>query len=176
MKIYKANTLTDKQKHILDPDLQSYDYEQELYSYFKQLTIPHNVCYIIGIYIQFDIDKIIYESNPNLYQKFSDRLKETIRKQLELYDGEILDTNTNTFFITMFDIPEETIVIACLNLHKTIHKKLFYQRTLHIRTGIYFSHSKIKAYQFYKMSKDQFENTLKHDHSVISVKYISTIQ
>ncbi|MEG0366702.1 MAG: hypothetical protein RR585_07690 [Coprobacillus sp.] len=177
MKIYTANTLTNT-KRILDPDNQDKVYQTNnyLHSYFKQLTIPQSVIYIIGIYIEFEIDQLLYEDNQLLYQNISKKILEVIQSHLDIGNAELLNMNSNFFFITMFDVLEDTLVLACLDLYKNLTSHTLYEHKINIHTGIYFSNTDIQAYQFFEMSKEQFENTLTHDQSLISVKYLSSIK
>lgn len=178
MKVYNINSIENTNNHILDPDYQylENDSNYNLYHFFKQLTIPQNAKYLVGIYIELAIGEIIYENNSFIYEKFAHHIQEWIEKFLNFNDAELFNMNSNVFFLTMCDVPEEELVLACLKLNHDLNNRAFDKHKLQIRAGIYFSGTLISPFLFYQLSKEQFANTLNHNGSLVSVKYFSLMK
>ncbi|MEG0368100.1 MAG: hypothetical protein RR585_14755 [Coprobacillus sp.] len=96
-----------------------------------------------------------------------------------MYDfgnANLFNDFSNTFFLTMFDVSEEQIQFAFLQLYQTITaKKLSYHHkdyTFDIHCGVYTSHAYISPHDFFMLSQEQFQNTMQHQ-SLISIKALT---
>lgn len=169
------------QQHILDPD---YEYNHHIernimHDYFKYMNKPTDVSFIVGIYIDYTITHLTYHQHPKLYEKFSSRLQAQLEKYFDFDYTGLFNGNSHYFFLTLFDISEEIILQHTLQFIKQMSQKhfsLFNQDThIQLKVGIYFSHPYIHPYQFYDSCKKQYENTLLHQTTLLSVKSLSSI-
>lgn len=165
-----------KFNHILDPDYvyNTYTEKDLLYDYFKTLNKPSDVYTITGIYITYELQNFSFENNPQLYDKLSQHLEKEIVTHLDIGHANLFNNHTNHFFITMFDIDENIIVLSTLQFINNFKQKslqLHQKKCSFIfKIGLYFSHPYINPYDFYNSCKNQYENTLTDHHSLLSIK------
>jgi len=180
MFIYKSENCSPISYHILDPDCTNHAQfnENQLYSFFKSLTIPDNVHIIVGIYIEYNIDHILYEKYPHVYSKFNHYIEKEITQYLDFANAHMYPFHHN-YFIIMFDANEDEVIEALTQLYQNLKKKNFTynekEYSFSLRCGVYFSHPYIQPYTFFEATHEQFLHTLSHTHSFISIKHLMTM-
>ena len=179
MHIYNYKQNSQSPHHILDPDYTYHtSYEAEiLYHFFKNLIIPQNINTMASIYIEYQVLPFLFVKYPFIYQKISPYILKEIMQYLDFGNANLYTNQTNMFFIIMFDVTSEQINTAFLNLKKHLIQKNFLYKNhncqFDIKCGVYFSHTYIHPFEFYKCAQEQFNNTLKHEEIMISIKELS---
>lgn len=162
--------------HILDPDYvyNTYDERDTLYPYFKNLIIPNEVHFIVGIYIKYEILNINYQTHPQVYQKFSLPIQSKIQKYLDYGCANLFSNNANHYFLTMFNVEEDDVITSLIHLIENLKTKEFTYRDYHfqlqLKCGLYFSHPYIDPYQFYHNAKEQYLNIIDKPNTFISTQ------
>lgn len=161
--------------HILDPDyIYNTSLEQDLlYPYFKNLIMPQSVQTLLGIYMEYQIEDYSFQQYPQLYQKFTTAISEKIKQYLDFGCANLFINDTNSFFLTMFNVEANKAENAILSFIEDINKRHVEiknkQHYFQIKSGLYFSHPYIDPYIFYNSSKQQFHNTI-CNNAFISIK------
>lgn len=169
--------LTDNHYHfpILDPDFiyHHQSREQNLYPFFKQLTIPQKVRFITGIYIEYRLIPYRYEEYPQIYFHISQHLMEKLKKYFDFGDVNLYYERSNFFFMVMFNTDEKAICDAFIELYHYLQKHSFdYQGhicSFSIKCGLYVSNISIHPYKLFDLAQEQCHQILAKEKSFISI-------
>ena len=155
--------------HILDPDYtyQTMTQDALLYPYFKNLNKPSHIETLTGIYIEYEIPSHPYPMNIPLYQKTSPIILKMIEKHLDFSHAHLFDDQTHFFFITMFNVFEDRLMKALIDLSIDLKDQTHSQ----IRYGVYFSQPYIDPFEFFHCTKNQLKINAE-THSLISCRYL----
>lgn len=176
MNIYNPQQTTTKTRLILNPDLPFHTSFQDknLEDFFRMMSIPSNVHYLVSIYLEYEFLPYLYEKYPHVYFKTSPSIQELISKYFNFENAHLFHNYNNAFYIVLFDTSKDKVIDHYIKLYQDLknRKAAYHSHELEfsIYCGVYMtSNLKIDPVEFYKSARLQFLNTQLHEKSIISL-------
>lgn len=175
MNIYNPQ-LNLETRLILNPDLPFHTSFQDknLEDFFRMMTIPTHVHFLVSIYLEYEFLPYLYEKYPHVYLKTSSNLQELISKYFDFEHAHLYHNYNNAFYIVLFDTHKDKVIERYIRLYQDLknRKTSYHSHELEfsIYCGVYMtSNLKIDPVEFYKSARRQFINTQLHKKSIISL-------